>query len=109
VSKGDASEIEVHVDAATMLNVTVEDEKGDSMRATIQVLDERGHEVAAMYSQSGMESLLMEGIDSKKTRVGPLAPGKYEVRATAKDGRTSSKPVTLSGKEERSLRIKIRE
>jgi protocatechuate 3,4-dioxygenase beta subunit len=109
VSKGETSEIEVHVDPATMLNVTVEDEKGDSMRASIQVLDERGHEVAGMYSQSGMESLMMEGLDSKKTRVGPLAPGKYEVRATAKDGRSSSKPVTLAGKEERNLRLKIRE
>ncbi len=109
VRKGEVSEVELQVDAATMLNVTVEDEQGESIRASIQVIDERGHEVAAMYSQTGMESMMMEGLDSKKTRVGPLPAGKYEVYATDKEGRTSSKPVNLSGKDERNLRIKIRD
>ncbi len=109
VREGEASEAEIVVEAATMIAVTVEDENGETIRATIQVFDERDHEVATMYSQSGVEMLMMEGLDSKKTRVGPLPPGKYEVRATAKDGRWNSKPVNLSGKEERNLRIKIRE
>jgi len=39
--------------------------------------------------------------------VGPLPPGKYTVSARTADGKSGSKPVTLTGQPERKLTIRV--
>ena len=45
---------------------------------------------------------------SNAQRIGPLPPGEYKVTATADDGRSYTKPVTLRAGAERKLKIRLK-
>ena len=109
VRAGESSEVELSVLPATILFVTVEDGEGTPLRASVQVLDQDGLDVGGLHVASELEATMSEGFDSKKTRVGPLPPGKYKVIATTRDGRSEDKPVKLTGKPERKIKIRIRD
>jgi hypothetical protein len=73
------------------------------------VLDESGRDCTNMFGGDMMETMFTEGFSSTEQRIGPLPAGKYKVQATGPDGTTTTKPVTLSGQDERSLRIKLKD
>ena len=41
-------------------------------------------------------------------RVGPLPPGSYSVRAFTEDGRSTERDVSLSGRPERKVKLRLR-
>jgi hypothetical protein len=54
-----------------------------------------------------MEQFTKNGLDFTTSRIGPLPPGKYTVTARTGDGKTGTKPVTLTGQPERKLTIRV--
>jgi len=110
VRAGEATEVELTVEPGTVLIVTVFDGAGEPVRATLTVSDAEGRNVEGMYGELAVQELLTEGISTRTHKVGPLAAGKYVVRATARDGREAKKkPVILKGQAERKLKLRLRD
>lgn len=108
VREGEAAEVELALGAATLLLVTVTNEDGSAVEASLSVLDETGREVHGLASLAEFMTALSAGeLSSREQRVGPLPPGKYRVIVTAADGRKETKPVTLSGQPERKLNVRL--
>jgi carboxypeptidase family protein len=107
--EGGKAHVQLTLEEGTILRVTLVDEEGHALRATVSVLDDRGREWSSLYGREGMEQLMTQGFSSTEQRIGPLAPGKYKVVATTSDGRTVSKPVTLGGQDERTLKLTFKD
>jgi hypothetical protein len=107
VRAGETATCELALDAGTYLVITVTDPNDKPVRAGISVQDERGHELANAVSLDSMMQLMNKGITTTERRVGPLPAGKYLVTVTASDGKITKKPVTLSGQDERKLRVRL--
>jgi hypothetical protein len=105
----ETTEVELRLEAGTVLRVSVADDDDKLIRANLRVVDDAGREVSGLFGADALEHLLTEGFSTTEQRVGPLAPGKYKVTATSSDGVSVTKPVTLTGNEERFLRIKLKE
>ena len=99
--------VELEAVPGTILVVTVEDGEGKTLRGSVSVRDERGREMTGLQGMAAIESLLTEGVDSRVRRIGPLAPGEYQVSATMPDGRSAKKTVGLRGQEDRSVKLKV--
>ncbi|MBI1382511.1 MAG: hypothetical protein GC161_15645 [Planctomycetaceae bacterium] len=108
VRSGETTEVDIAVDAGTMLLVSLTDTTGADIRSSVSVRDERGHEVNGMLSITELVRRMTGGSDPSVQRVGPLPPGTYEVRAVAEDGRSTTRSVTLNGQEERSLKLRLK-
>jgi hypothetical protein len=106
-SPGEASSVELVMEGGTMLKVAVEDAQGKPVRASIRVVDDAGREYGNMMSAESFRTMFSEGFSSTEQKMGPLPPGKYRVTATDDSGKSDSKPLSLSGQPERSLRIKL--
>lgn len=104
---GEVAEVELVMEGGTMLKVSVEDGQGNSVRASIRVVDDAGREYGNMMSAESFRTMFTEGFSSTEQRLGPLPPGKYRVTATDDAGKSESKPLSLSGQPERNLRIKL--
>ena len=102
------SQVQVQLESGSMVAVSVVDKSGAELRARISVVDPSGREYTGMLSMRDLMENFGEGFSSKEQRVGPLPPGRYKVTATADDGRTVSKPVTVSGQSERKVRLRFR-
>jgi hypothetical protein len=109
VVEGQSSEVELRLEPGTVLRVTIEDEAGARVRAAVRVLDENGRDVGRLHGLDALEKMLSDGLSSTEQRFGPLPAGKYRVIATGPAGDSVNKPVTLTGQEERSLRIKLKD
>lgn len=110
VAPDERTEVELELEPASTLIVSVEDDDGAKLRASYRILDEDGNEVQRMWSvvelqrmMSGSQYSLLE------PRFGPLAPGKYKVFATLPDGTVLKKPVSLRGQPERALTLRARD
>lgn len=108
VEEGQTSKITLTLVQGTILIVSVTDESGEDVRATVSVKDTEGREVNGMIAYTELASALSSGSLDGSQRVGPLPPGRYVVTVTADDGRTATKPANLSGQDERKLRIRLR-
>jgi hypothetical protein len=107
VDEGETSEVELVLEPGTLLRVSVEDEEGASVRSALSVTDERGRELARLMGRDTLEAMMSEGVSSTEQRVGPLPAGRYTVRATASDGRSATRPVTLAGQGERRVKLRL--
>ncbi|HVS08391.1 MAG TPA: carboxypeptidase regulatory-like domain-containing protein [Planctomycetota bacterium] len=107
VDEGETSEVELVLEPGTLLRVSVEDGEGASVRAALSVTDERGRELARLMGRDTLEAMMSEGFSSTEQRVGPLPAGRYTVRATASDGRSATRPVTLAGQGERRVKLRL--
>lgn len=108
VEEGGSAEVEVALQPGTMLVVTTVGEQSAPVRASISVVDEDGREVGGMISLAEVMKLFGEGgLSSTEHRIGPLPQGRYKVKATAADGKTVTKPVSLTGQAERKLTIRF--
>ncbi|MBI5365058.1 MAG: carboxypeptidase regulatory-like domain-containing protein [Planctomycetes bacterium] len=103
---GESAACDLVVETGTILRVTITDKNDKAVRASVSIQDERGNEVSGMLAMDAMMEMMSQGISTTERKFGPLAPGKYVVTATTPDGKTVKKPVTLSGQEERKLRIR---
>ncbi|MBK7875824.1 MAG: carboxypeptidase regulatory-like domain-containing protein [Planctomycetes bacterium] len=115
---GDGAEVEVRsgehtparvvLQGGTYLLVSVVDAEQKPLTASLSVKDEAGREVAGLVSLSDLMKLMSQGAaPGGERRVGPLPAGKYRVVVTLADGRTTTKPVTISGQGERKLNVRF--
>jgi protocatechuate 3,4-dioxygenase beta subunit len=108
LGEGEAKTVKLVLQGASVLLVTVQDSDGKTVQAAVSVLDSQGHEAGGMYGLSElMDQFSKNGLDFTVARVGPLPPGKYTVTARTADGKTGTKPVTLTGQPERKLTIRV--
>jgi hypothetical protein len=105
--EGEISRVELAAAPGTILIVWFEDREGGRLRGAVSVRDERGREMTGFHGLESVESLISEGIDTRVQRVGPLPPGEYQVSATADDGRSAKKTVSLRGQDERSVKLRV--
>ncbi|QDU68982.1 carboxypeptidase-like regulatory domain-containing protein [Engelhardtia mirabilis] len=94
-------------EVGTTLIARIELDDEPSIDASVRVFDEREHDVSGMVGYPDLMAAITAGFESGEFRIGPLAPGKYRVEATAPDGRSKSKVVVLGGSDERRVRIRI--
>jgi hypothetical protein len=108
VEEGQHASAKLVLTAGTILIVDVFDGENKSVQASLSVQDQDGREVGGMLGLSEIMKMFSEGtFDPSQQRIGPLPPGKYTVRATIADGKSLTKPVTLSGQAERTLSIRF--
>ncbi|HEV8113300.1 MAG TPA: carboxypeptidase-like regulatory domain-containing protein [Planctomycetota bacterium] len=108
IEEGGQAEASVALQPGTVLLVTCLGAESKPVRASLSVQDEAGHEVGAMISLSEAMKMFNEnGFSTTERRIGPLPQGKYTVRAVDADGKTVTKPVTLTGQAERKITIHL--
>jgi len=108
VRSGESSEVTVVVNAGTILLVTLVDKSGADVPARVSVLDAQGREMNGMLGLTEIMERYSGGLGGAVQRVGPLPPGSYKVRAFAEDGRRAERPVDLSGKPERKVKLRFK-
>lgn len=107
VRAGAAATVELRLEAATLLSIEVTRD-GEPRHARVSVTDADGRELASLLGVDELHRLLAQGdLSGNAARVGPLAPGRYQVQAEA-DGLSASKPVVLGGEPERRLILRLR-
>jgi len=97
VSAGVHTQTEIVLTRGTLLSVRLEGTEGTALPARVLVLDELGRRVNGLV---GMETFLREiesGFSDLEQRVGPLAPGTYQISAKLEDGRRVERTIELSG------------
>lgn len=110
VRGGETTDVELVIDVGTVLVVKLVDSKEQEVEATVLATDEKGRQVNGLLTMAElMEVFQNGGFSSTEQRIGPLAPGLYTVTATAPDGRSASKSVSLGGQAERKLTLRLRE
>lgn len=109
VRSGESSKVELVAGSGTELRVSLVDAQGEPMRAAIEVLDSDGRQVNGMMGMSDLMANFRAGINANEQKVGPLPPGEYRVHAYALDGKSASKPVTLNGQAERTLKLRLKD
>jgi protocatechuate 3,4-dioxygenase beta subunit len=107
VHEGETTETDLAMEAGTILRVSAVDKDDKPLKAGISVKDERGFEVSGMQTDDAMQEAFVQGISSTEQKIGPLPAGKYVVSATAPDGTSAKKPVTLKGQDERKLVVRV--
>ena len=107
MTEAGSGSVRITLSQGTNLTVTTVESSDDSaVRASVSVFDEGGRDVSSMMGIGDMMQRMQRGGSSgSEQKFGPLVPGKYRVRATAQDGRTLEKSVTLSGTPEKKLTI----
>lgn len=108
VRAGETSNVTVSLAPGTLLLVSLVDRSGKDVRCQVSVRDERGREVNGMLSLEALIERATLGADDDVQRVGPLAPGRYVIVATAADGRTADRKVRLDGRDEKKLRLRLK-
>ncbi|QDU66063.1 carboxypeptidase regulatory-like domain-containing protein [Engelhardtia mirabilis] len=109
IAAGNDTQVTVSVAAGTMVVVTLTDKQGEDVRCNVEVTGPDGRQVNGLWSMSDlMTALTGGGISSRETRVGPLAPGTYQLVATSADGLSAKKSLTLDGQEERRVRLRLK-
>lgn len=93
-------------DAATLVIRTV-DEEDEPMRAELSVKDPDGLEVSGLVGTELFRDF-SGGLSTTEQRVGPLAAGRYTILATADDGRTVKRRVTVKGTKDVNVRVKFK-
>jgi len=108
LGEGETKDVKLVLQSASILLVTVQDTKGQTLQAALSVLDAQGREAGGMFGLNElMEQFTKNGVDFNTSRIGPLPPGKYTVTARTADGKTGTKPVTLAGQPERKLTVRV--
>ncbi len=108
LAEGGRAEATAILGQGTTLVVTVVDKSEEEVRARISVTDADGNELSGLYSLREIMTQLGAGFSTKEQRVGPLPPGKYRVTATLDDGRDAYKILSLSGQDERKVKLRLK-
>jgi protocatechuate 3,4-dioxygenase beta subunit len=100
--------VEVTLTGGSLLYVSVVDDQGDSVDATISIRDSFGREHSGRLSMQDFVDRMQNGLAPDEQSFGPLPPGDYTITATASDGRSKSKALNLAGQPERRLKLHMR-
>jgi hypothetical protein len=100
--------VEIRMEAGTLLLITLLGDEGELLNANVSVKDAEGREVSGMLALTELMAVFGDGFSSKEHRVGPLPPGRYRVTAELGDGRKLKKPVTLTGRPERKMKLRFK-
>jgi hypothetical protein len=96
----------IELSLAGMLRVEVVDDEGAPVRAAVAVTG-KGTSPVIPDLRSLLEGA--DPIELSTTLRGPLPLGRYEVTATAADGRTATRSVRIAAPGERKVRIRLRD
>ncbi|MBL8858953.1 MAG: carboxypeptidase regulatory-like domain-containing protein [Planctomycetes bacterium] len=106
VRAGGTATVRITLGQGTLLTVATVDTNDQPLRSSVSVTDEGGRDVAGLMSaQDMMGRFARGGVGSNEQKIGPLAPGKYLVKAVASNGKTIEKTVTLTGQPERKMTL----
>lgn len=110
VRSGETSQVQFRVELGTTLVIVMKDESDEALRGLFQVFDEDGVDVSGLVTIESIQAAFTGGTSSRERRVGPLPPGRYEVRGTTLDGQSADRKVTLRGKGgEKSVNLRLRD
>ena len=120
VDSGRIASVRLRVEEGTILKVSVISE----VRARVSVVDGDGHAYNGMmslranierpyasFSAMAMRAIIETlgcGSSSKEQQVGPLPAGTYRISATASDGRSRSRRITLRGYKTRRVTLRLK-
>jgi hypothetical protein len=107
VVAGETTDVVIELKPAATLLVEVVGRDGEPVDARLVVrMDDR-----AFPGDPASRSPLLgtEPLNLRAHRVGPLPPGRYDVSATAADGRSASSTVSVNAGEERELSLRLRD
>lgn len=108
VPEGGSTSVTLRLDGGTILWVVLRDAAGKPTTAAVSVKDEAGREMTGTLGMSDLQALYMDGqFSPNEHRLGPLAPGRYEVTAVI-SGKVVSKKVRLRGEAEKRLGLRAR-
>lgn len=107
VRAGETANAELALDAGTLLVITLTDADDKPLRASLSVVDEHGREMSQAVSLQSVMATMTTGVNTREHRFGPLPAGKYVVTARTSDGKSAKKSVSLSGQDERKLRVRV--
>lgn len=108
VNSGEDVEAKIVVEKGTRVRVILEDGGGAAQRARVEVFDKDGREVGGLITLKDMQRMFNEGSSTLERVLGPLAPGRYTVRATTLDGKVSEKKVRLRGRrDEKKVKLTL--
>ncbi len=108
VRSDEKSEVTLVLEPGTILLVSLEDSSGADLPSRVSVLDAKGRELNGMMGLAELMRRYSGGLGDAVQRVGPLAPGTYQVRAIAEDGRSVERPLSLTGQPERKLKLRLK-
>lgn len=108
VGSGAAIQLDLSLQPATTLIVSVVDNSGNEVQATVSVRDDEGREWTGMRSFLQLAEAFGQGFSSTSQRIGPVPPGRYDVEVLTSDGRRGRKPVNVSGQLERKVKVRLR-
>lgn len=110
VRSGETAQVNFQVEESTTLVVALKDEQDETVRALFQVFDEDGLDVSGLVTLESIQAAFTGGTSSRERRIGPLPPGRYEVRGTTLDGRSADRKVTLRGKGgDKTVNLRLRD
>lgn len=108
VTSGEDVEALIVIEKGTRVRVILEDGGGAARRARIEIFDKDGREVGGLITLKDMQRMFNEGSSTLERVLGPLAPGRYTVRATTLDGKVSEKKVRLRGRrDEKKVKLTL--
>jgi uncharacterized GH25 family protein len=101
VASGETANVDLATRSGTVLQVIVEDKDGKVVGASISVRDSKNREQASVYYAPD------SGERPSGHKIGPLAPGSYEVTATNHDQAHASQSISLHGEAESTVRLRL--
>ncbi|MEM7518217.1 MAG: carboxypeptidase-like regulatory domain-containing protein, partial [Planctomycetota bacterium] len=110
IAEGETAKVELRLEPGVILWIKLKDREKQDIRASLQVLDEDGHDWGAMFGIEDLQLLYGEGgFSPTEHRLGPLPPGKYKVIARGEDGKKATKPVRIkAGESERRVTLRLK-
>jgi len=108
VRSGESTETTIAVGPGTMLLVTLTDKTGSDIPSRVSVMDSKDREMNGMLGLAKIMERYSGGLNNTVQQVGPLPPGSYKVRAVAEDGRSTVRPVNLTGQAERKVKLRLK-
>ncbi|MEM7308449.1 MAG: carboxypeptidase-like regulatory domain-containing protein [Planctomycetota bacterium] len=108
IPEAGAGEGQVVLVTGSVLVVRVVDQSGGDVESRLSVRDSQGRELSTMRSVVELMTLLEGNTGEPVHRIGPVAPGSYELIATTDDGRKGRKRVNVTGQPERKVKLRVR-
>ena len=110
VKSGETAEAELQLQVGTRLIVSLVDDQGNSVHGKLRLVSPDGSDMHGMWSITELHTLVTgEGYSLTTRTFGPLPNGRYKVFATLPNGETLKKPVTLRGRGDRKLKLRVRD
>lgn len=101
-----AAEITVQLEEGARGVIQVMD-AGVAVSAKLWIIDEDGNDYSRTLETFDHSEYLTQGSDSAKYELGPLPPGRYQVRARSFEGRSGSGEIELVRGRVESLEVKL--